>query len=772
MSVRFITLCLLLIATVHLHAQKDMFIEGLQYFEAKNYQKAAEYFYADKYGNSNKELLLRRAVCNYHLGKLDEAKKDVSTLLSFTTIPDETFLYIGKIFHEEGKYKKAIENYKAYLKRLPPKAENRQAIVHLIKQCGMATRLKYKEPIAFVDNYGPEINTIYDESRMIQSPNFDSKYYFSSSREGSTGGKRNAQGKADEKLGHYKNDMYAIEMINGKWMEPTKLNPFINTSRDELALDFSADGSILYYIKSTGENKGHIYSDTFSVDKKNVLNPPKFISPINPEKGDLFFHLYNDSTIFFASNRAGGYGGYDLYVTARTKQGWTKAKNLGPNVNSKYDDSYPHISNDGKTIFFSSNRINSLGLYDVFFAEYNVLDDTWKEAENIGAPINSAGNDIAFFVSKDGFTASLSSDRKVGFGGYDLYVTYFKNQLNCQLNPGKELAFLANELMEPNAVVAVNDTKKPSSKASTKPTPKPAKKTKKTKTERGKTKKAKKVKEPVVVAEKQPVVEKEEEKPSSSPLTKEKKTEYVINTLFYVPDEKIISAANKRELDVLTDLLSVYPSLTLEIKAHTIEEGLEAYDLYFSIKRAEKVAEYLISNGIGKERIGLKGYGSNYPIAKYETAGKKSKIAERVNSRIEFFIQGAEKLPVDITLVEPYLVEYLQDPKGELFKTIEDGLSYRIQIASVKQMYQNQVLLLYNDSMIEKEYDGINYRYTLGLYEKYEDAKLLVKDLANYNISGAFIVPYIDGQRIPKTKLAGYAQYYPDLLNFMQYNDE
>lgn len=752
-------------------AQKDLYIKGVKHFEAKNYEVAATYFYADKYGNANKELLLRRMVCNYYLGELDESKKDISTLLGFDVIPDETYLYIGKIFHEEGKYKKAIENYKIYLKRLSPKSDQRAEIIHVIKQCGMATRLKYKEPYAFVDNYGPEINSKFDDFRMIQSPNYNTKYYFSSARENATGGKRDSKGKVDQEFGSYNSDMYSVEMVNGRWMEAQKLNEYINSSRDEMALDFSADGSILFYVKGADYEQGTIFSDTFVVDKKSVLNPPKLESPIKAESGDVCLHLFNDSTMLFASNRAGGYGGYDIYVTAKRNGKWSKPKNLGPKINSKYDESYPHITNDGKTLFFSSNRVNSLGAYDVFFSEYDLQMDAWKEAENMGAPINSASNDIAFYVSKDGFTASLTSDRKQGFGGYDIYVAYFKNQLKNQMFSSDELAFIANDEFESEQVIAMNTSKeKTSSQVGSKskikrPKSKRSKKNTKNKGKADKIAKNNKQRETEVA---QPIAEPTE----PTGLVRETKKEYVINTIYYVPDKEIITAVNRRELDILADLLIVYPSLELEIKAHTKEEGLEAYDLYFSIKRAEKIADYLIKKGVKPENIGLKGYGSNYPIAKEETGGVKSKIGEKVNSRIEFFILNAENLPVEITIVEPYLVEYLRDPKGELFKTVEDGLSYRVQIASVKQMYQNQVLLLYNDSMIEKDYGDINYKYTLGLYEKYDDAKLLVKDLANYNISGAFIVPYIDGQKIPQNKMTDYAKYYPDLLKFMQYNDE
>ena len=779
MNLKFLIVISFLFCSFFSQAQKSLYLEGLKYFEVKNYDKALTYFYADKYAYGNKDLLIRRVISNYHIGKLDEAKKDVSTLLAFENIPDETFLYIGKIFHAENKFKKAVENYKTYLRRLPAKSEKRDEIIHTIKQCGHSIRLKHLDPLAFVDNYGSDINTRDDEFRMIQSPNFENKYYFSAAREGATGGRRDIKGQKDETYGFYNSDMYSIEMTDGKWLEPTKLNPLINTSRDEVALDFSTDGSILFYLKGPDYSKGTIYTDTFSVNKKEKLHASRLNAPINAEEGDVYLNMYNNNTILFSSKRKGGFGGYDIYVTSLQDGNWSKPKNLGSSINTRYNEISPCITNDGLNLFFSSDQVESIGGYDVFYSEFNLETFKWEKSTNMGIPVNSSEDDLGLYVSKDGFTASLSSNRKQGYGGFDLYVVYFKNQIIGQLNPVSDFAYIANDefIAASNSNYIKKSTSSKASSSNRKPKilaentttkKKEVVKNKKVKnTKKAKNKKSensKKVKNTEVKAEPKEV--------KKAKITEVKKQEYIINPIFYTSDNEIISASNERELSVLINLLTMYPDLNLDIRAHTVEEGLEAYDLYFSIKRAERVGEYLVSKGIVEDRIMIKGYGSNYPVAKTETGGKKSKIAQKVNSRMEFTINNIGDLPIELTIVEPYLVDYLRDPKGELFKTIEDGLSYRVQIASVKQMYQNQVLLLYNDSMIEKELKSKNYRYTLGLYEDFKDARVLVKDLANYNITGAFIVPYIDGQRISKTSYAKFADKYPDLLNFIQYNDE
>ncbi len=446
--------------------QKRIYDKGLLFYEAKQYHNALEYFYSDKTANFNKELLIRRIICNYQTGKIDKAKEDVSKILTLESYPPETFFVIGQIYQSEANFDKAVENYKTYL-RQAPKASNKAEVIKSIKQCGKAKRLAYKEAEAFVDNYGNIINTEYDEFRMIQSPNYESKFYFSSAREGSNGGRRDIKGKRDDVFGFYNSDMYTVESDGGEWLPIRALNPFINSSRDELALDFSSDGSILFYMKGESYDKGVIYTDTFSVDSKEKLQPKPLNVPIDGNNGDTWLYLFNDKTILFASDRPGGYGGYDLYVTYSQDGLWSKPKNLGPTVNSKYDEISPCISAGGKMLYFSSNRLESFGGFDVFKSTFNVESGQFDLATNVGMPINSAGNDNGLYLNKDGKTATLSSDRKDGFGGYDLYIVYFKEDIKDQKKSEPSLAFISNDefvafnQLPPVPIEKVKESKKP-----------------------------------------------------------------------------------------------------------------------------------------------------------------------------------------------------------------------------------------------------------------------------------------------------------------------
>jgi hypothetical protein len=147
-------------------------------------------------------------------------------------------------------------------------------------------------------------------------------------------------------------------------------------------------------MKGGSYEEGEIYTDTFTVNKKEVLEPSALVAPIDASIGDTWLHLFNDKTILFASKRPGGYGGYDLYVTYFIDGNWSKPKNMGPDINSEYNEISPSISNDGNILYFSSDRVESFGGYDVFKSTYDSSSESWTESKNVGNPVNSAGNEI------------------------------------------------------------------------------------------------------------------------------------------------------------------------------------------------------------------------------------------------------------------------------------------------------------------------------------------------------------------------------------------
>jgi hypothetical protein len=133
--------------------------------------------------------------------------------------------------------------------------------------------------------------------------------------------------------------------------------------------------------------------------------------------------------VYFTSDRPGGFGGRDLYRIRRLPNGqWSLPLNLGPNVNTPFDEDAPFIHSDGTTLFFSSNGHNTMGGYDIFKTVLTDYDmNGWAVPENMGYPLNTVNDDIYFCLSEDGHTGYFSSERAEGMGMQDIYQVTFPN---------------------------------------------------------------------------------------------------------------------------------------------------------------------------------------------------------------------------------------------------------------------------------------------------------------------------------------------------------
>jgi hypothetical protein len=176
-----------------------------------------------------------------------------------------------------------------------------------------------------------------------------------------------------------------------------------------------------------------------SVLKKNKWKKAKvqkeFQGVLNQKAFEPSISISSDGyTIFFSSERPGGLGGLDIYKSEKDVNGkWSAPVNLGANINTEYDEDSPFISADGKTLYFSSKGFNNMGGYDVYKSTFD--GNNWSAPENMGYPVNSAGNDIFFILSTDGKRAYYSSNKIGGSGKMDIYeITFANNYLPLDEN--------------------------------------------------------------------------------------------------------------------------------------------------------------------------------------------------------------------------------------------------------------------------------------------------------------------------------------------------
>lgn len=218
-------------------------------------------------------------------------------------------------------------------------------------------------------------------------------------------------------------DFYKSQKINGAWQKGEPLGPPINTLDNEGAQSVSADGRFLVYTVCNRENDFGSCDLYFATATADGWSPPQNIGhPINTKTWESQPALSADGrTLFFVSSRQGGLGGKDIWVTYKKNDGkWTKPQNLGAAINTKGDDESPFFHADGQTLYFRSNGRVGMGGFDLYSAKRQ-FNGTWSDPINLGYPINTKADEGSLVVSLDGTTAYFASDQLGVKGAIDLY---------------------------------------------------------------------------------------------------------------------------------------------------------------------------------------------------------------------------------------------------------------------------------------------------------------------------------------------------------------
>lgn len=431
--------CFLLLNPTISNAQKQTEYKkiGESQFANKRWQEALQAFYHyqdSKPGDFN--VITKIGICLYHLNQTEQAKKYLDYVL--TNNPHSTdpylFYYRARLAHSTANYDQAISCYKRFIKFSGTKDILRPGIPDQIRRCLSGKELFTNSTIALIENLGNKVNSEGDEFAPVFSPNYNDRFYFAAIGKDSNGGYRNDQGFEDEVAGHYCSDIIVAQQDLEGWMRTGKLSALLNTTRYEIPLCFNNNGSAIIYYRGFTPYGGHLLVDTAGKKDEYRIDPPAFQSPMDPASGDFYPTLVNDTLLLYSARMSDGFGGYDLYFTTKNDTGWTNPRNLGPSINSPYDEICPFLCNDGRTLFFSSNNTASIGGFDVFSAQFNPKESSWSQATSAGYPINSPGDDTWFKLTQDGNNAILASNRTGGFGQNDLWMVYFTKPLPEQ-NP-------------------------------------------------------------------------------------------------------------------------------------------------------------------------------------------------------------------------------------------------------------------------------------------------------------------------------------------------
>jgi outer membrane protein OmpA-like peptidoglycan-associated protein/tetratricopeptide (TPR) repeat protein len=335
--------------------------------------------------------------------------------------------YQGNFAEAKDHYAKAktnLEKYKGELAGAKMKKKERAKKIaeteDLIKSCDKKIQecengLKMQaEPVnAHVENLGSGVNTQYPEYTPL-IPKDTSFMVFTSRREGSVGNKKDWQ---DDM---YFEDIYQAKPSNNTWGASQSLN--VNKKFHDAAAEISSDGKTLFLYRDDPKTKGDLYVTNFDAATNQWAEPKKLNSNINTKHQETALALSTDgNTMYFTSDRPGGTGGLDIYMSKKESNGdWGPATNLGSPINTAYDDDAPFLSFDGKTLYFSSKGHNNMGGYDIFKSEQN--GDKWSEPKNMGTPINGADDDVHLVLTEDNKTGYYVSADESGYGDKDIYT--------------------------------------------------------------------------------------------------------------------------------------------------------------------------------------------------------------------------------------------------------------------------------------------------------------------------------------------------------------
>ncbi len=393
---------------------REMFLEAESYFLFEEYIEALPYYEPihnqypdndninykigvcylnDPYRKSESIDYLERASQNINLKYKENSFKE-------TKAPFEVFFYLGNAYRINGQLDKAIETYEYFKSQADPELYDLDLVDEQVTSCENAKELQKRPVDLELQNLGDRINTRFSDVNPVISGDETKIVYI-------------------QKQPFYDAVAYC-EKIEDGWSFPRILMEELQVDEDAYptALNYEGDEMILYR------------SDNFIGDLYTSKLVDGFWTPpirMNDNINTKYWESHgcftrSGDTLYFTSNRKGGYGGLDIYYSVRGENGeWGIPVNLGPTINTRYNEETPFITTDSKTLYFSSYGHYNMGGYDVFYST-RLDDNEWSVPINAGYPINTTDDDVFFVPVRNGTFAYFPRLLDEGYGLTDIYL--------------------------------------------------------------------------------------------------------------------------------------------------------------------------------------------------------------------------------------------------------------------------------------------------------------------------------------------------------------
>ena len=615
-----------------------------KYYDKYDYHYAIEIYERLMKKGGSLEVVEKLANCYRFIGNSIEAEKNYAKALTYPNFNVKNYLYYADALKQNSKFDKAKHYYLMYGERVPSEADMalRQA-----NACDVA-RMWMEDPDRNIEIYNEsEFNTQQSEFSPVI---YQDGIILASDRLFSSAKPNTKENKIYGWTGNGYIKIYNAQQDKSKPNDVLKLSPF----PEEINKDYhNGPASITYDGRFLAFTKGGVNKSQRNKQKSGVIHKAVYFSSFengvwtkpepfayNKIAGYSLQHpaLSQDGSImYFASDMPGGYGGMDIYYSAKIDGKWTAPINCGNKINTDQDEVFPYLRSDGK-LYFSSRGHITIGGLDIFSAEGQ--KNNWSEPENLKSPINSPKDDFGITFFQDSQSGYLSSNRMGGKGLDDIYSFAPKlsdNKFILQV-AGKVVEKGTEKPIEGLKVFLYNKTtgeekimfsredgsfifdlekdydyslkgdlnkffSRQEGEISTKG-----------------------VKESTIYNVKFEVERAEEA--------------YIVrlNNIYYDFDKYVIRQDAEPELQKVVNFMNKIKDVSVEMQAHTDSRGKSSYNMQLSVQRANAAKDYLIKQGVEQERLSAKGFGETRLLNKCEDGIACSEEEHQLNRRTEFKI--------------------------------------------------------------------------------------------------------------------------------------
>jgi outer membrane protein OmpA-like peptidoglycan-associated protein/tetratricopeptide (TPR) repeat protein len=668
---------------------KRNFTDAQYYLITENYLEALKYY--------QKLLYLDPSNCNVHyltgtcylnipgmksmaIGHLEAATMNITQKYRDGSYrekdaPFESIFFLARAYHINYEFDKAIDHYVEYRNNMY--YTDFAAIEFVNKQieaCELAREM-INQPlnVQFVKMEGNPPNYFQGNYRGVVSEDLSTMLYMSDTP--------------------YKNSIHMTQNLDGTWSEMKVINKELGDVRDCQTTSLSADGKTLLLVKADPFN-ADIYVSYYKDGRWSEIQ--KLPRQINTVYYESHAYLSADGTLlYFTSNRKGGYGALDIYVSKKTGENeWDKPDNLGSTINTPYNEDTPFLTEDGSMLFFSSQGHVNMGGYDIFVSDL-LKDGSWSDPENVGYPVNGPDDELFYVPVNNGQGAIFAMAGRNGDEQMGLY--------NLKYIPDQPADLLAD--------LSVN---------------------------------------PVSQREKTPK-ELHMEMEAGSEVHGAKAGEYlVVKNIMFDFDKYVLNDEGKKDLERLYTIMKQYPELSVEVVGHSDAMGKEVYNLELSMKRANSVVNYLAGKGIDKSRFISKGVGEEQSIAINQNPdGTDNPEGRKYNRNAEIRLINYEN--ESITVEEVFVPEDLRPKTDQRFLVLLSNPERR-DLDIPKQLNGNIIheirtdeSYLYTIGSFERKTDAVDLLNSIvdngypdaSIMEKHEMDRLIIRQSQQPLLSGS-----------------------------------